>query len=204
MHIWRAISAMGSSAIYQLHQAPELLDVLQQLIGPQICGHKQFNLRPKLPGQELTTVPWHQDSGYYDPRLKNDTVLTVWLPLVTANAHNGCLQIVPGSHRDGALDHDSDVGAGKFLELRAKPNPASVLTVEMEPGDALVMHNLLWHCSTQNHSDGIRWSIDLRFFAPTSLNALLLLGGFPRPWVVRGGHVAPLSEWEAWYRALAG
>jgi len=71
--------AMASSAVYQLYQAPELLDVLQELIGPQICGHKQFNLRPKLPGQELTTVPWHQDSGYYDPRLKNDTVLIVGL-----------------------------------------------------------------------------------------------------------------------------
>lgn len=191
--------AMATAAVYHLHQAPELLDVLQELLGPHICGHRQFNLRPKLPGQELTTVPWHQDSGYYDPRLKDDTVLTVWLPLVTANAHNGCLQIVPGSHRTGALDHDSDVGEGKFLQLRAKPDPAKVMTVEMEPGDALIMHNLTWHCSTQNHSDGIRWSIDLRYYAPTSPNAPLLLWGFPRPWSVRGGQVAPLSEWETWY-----
>ena len=191
--------ALAGSAVYHLHQAPELLDMVQELIGPQICGHRQFNLRPKLPGQELTTVPWHQDSGYYDPRLKDDTVLTVWMPLVPANAHNGCLQIVPGSHRTGALDHDSDVGEGKFLRVRATPDPASVMTVEMEPGDALIMHNLTWHCSTQNHSDGIRWSIDLRFYAAGLANASLLSCGFPRPWSVRGGQVAPLSEWETWY-----
>ena len=191
--------ALAGSAVYHLHQAPELLDVVQELIGPQICGHKQFNLRPKLPGQELTTVPWHQDGGYYDPRLKDDTVLTVWMPLVPANAHNGCLQLVPGSHRTGALEHDTDVGEGKFLQVRATPDPASVMTVEMEPGDALIMHNLTWHCSTQNHSDGIRWSIDLRFYAAGLANASLLSCGFPRPWIVRGGQVTPLSEWESWY-----
>ncbi len=194
---WTA--ALADAAVHHLYQAPELLVVMQELLGERVCGHQQFNLRPKLPGQELTTVPWHQDTAYYGPQSVDDTILTVWLPLVTANAHNGCLQIVPGSHRRGAVAHDAEVGEGQFLQLRATPDPATVLTVEMQPGDVLVMHNLLWHCSTHNHSDGIRWSIDLRYFAPDTPNAAMLVGQFPRPWLVAGGAVAPLAEWRAWY-----
>lgn len=196
--------ALASEAIHDLHRAPHLLTVLQALLGAQVCGHKQFNLRPKLPGQELTTVPWHQDTAYYGPQTVADTIITTWVPLVPVSAHNGCLQIVPGSHRDGAIDHDAEVGEGKFLQLRGTPDPARVLTMEMQPGDVLLLHNLTWHCSLPNHSDGIRWSIDLRFYAPSTPSAASLLWGFPQPWLLCGGPTVPASEWCGWYRALAG
>ena len=196
--------ALATTGVHDCHRAPALLDVLKALLGEQVCGHKQFNLRPKLPGQELTTVPWHQDTAYYGPQTVADTIITTWVPLVPVSAHNGCMQIVPGSHREGSIDHDSNVGEGQFLQLRATPNPDRVLTVAMEPGDVLVMHNLLWHCSLPNNSEGIRWSIDLRFYSPDTPSAKDLLWGFPQPWLLCGGPTVPASEWCDWYRKIAG
>lgn len=37
-----------------------LLNVVEQLIGPDIMGHPVWNLRTKTPQNEATTVPWHQ------------------------------------------------------------------------------------------------------------------------------------------------
>lgn len=37
-----------------------LLNVIEQLIGPEIAGHPLWNLRTKTPQNEATTVPWHQ------------------------------------------------------------------------------------------------------------------------------------------------
>ena len=65
-------------------------------------GDIQFNgdfwVRPKLPNEKLTTLPWHQDSAYM-PHTENDTHLTVWLPLVDVKTENGALQFLPGSHK---------------------------------------------------------------------------------------------------------
>ena len=191
---------LASEAVYDLHHAPELLTVLQAMLGDQVCGHLQFNLRPKLPGQELTTVPWHQDTAYYGPQTVADTIITAWLPLVSATADNGCLQIIPGSHHDGAMEHDAGIGEGRFLQIRGWPDPARVLTLEMAPGDVLLMHNLLWHCSQPNRTEDIRWSIDMRFYAPSTPNAGSLLWGFPRPWLLCSGPVVPAAEWMSWYR----
>lgn len=38
--------------------------MIEQLIGPEICGHPVWNLRPTAPKAELTLVPWHQGKGF--------------------------------------------------------------------------------------------------------------------------------------------
>jgi len=192
--------AMAVPAVYDLHRAPALQAVLRELMGPEIIGHRQFNIRPKLPGQETTTVPWHQYSAYYGPHTVDDTIFTVWTPLVEVDQANGCMQVVPGSHREGLRAHDAEKTEAAFLCLRGEPDPARVLTVPMAPGDVLIMHNLLWHRSLPNVTDGIRWSIDLRFYPPTTTHAKDLLGGFPEPWALNGSAATPVERWMSWYR----
>ena len=46
-------------------------------------------------------MPWHQDNSYWEPRIWNERVLTVWFALVDATAENGCMQVVRGGHRSG-------------------------------------------------------------------------------------------------------
>ncbi len=186
-------------ATYALHHDPGLLAALHQLLGPVVLGHKQFNVRPKLPGQGLTTVPWHQDTGYYGAQTARDLILTAWVPLVEVDAHNGCMQVVPGSHAGGAIPHVEAQDAGGFLSLDTAIDESRAVTVAMSPGDVLLMHNLLFHRSTENRSEGIRWSIDLRFWRPDTPSAADLLWGFPRPWVLSGAPPVTLAEWMGWY-----
>lgn len=193
--------ALACPAVHALHRTPELLAVLQRLIGPTIIGHRQFNLRPKLPGQGLTVVPWHQDTGYYGDHTATDTIITVWMPLVPVDADNGCMQVVPRSHLDGAIPHLDGVGEGGFLEATGGWQQADVRTIPMQPGDALVMHNLVLHRSGENRTDGIRWSVDCRFYAPDTPHAAELSARFPEPWLLTGALATPASRWQAWYTA---
>ena len=50
-------------------------------------------------------TPWHQDAGVVNPDADESLILTVWFPLTDADAENGCLQVVPGSHRGDLLTH---------------------------------------------------------------------------------------------------
>ena len=52
-----------------------------------------WNLRTKTPQNEQTTVPWHQDNGYFDTDAINTLIPTAWIPLIDANMENGCLQV---------------------------------------------------------------------------------------------------------------
>ncbi len=191
--------ALATPEVYALHRSPALLQTVQTLLGPDIQGHRQFNLRPKLPGQGLTVVPWHQDTGYYGPHTAQDDIITVWMPLVPVDAMNGCMQVIPRSHLLGAIPHQTGVGEGDFLEAVGGWQQADIVTVPMMPGDALVMHNLVLHRSGENRTNGIRWSIDCRFFAPTTPHAEELNRGFPAPWMLTGDHPTPANTWTSWY-----
>ena len=89
-----------SEALFDLITHPKVLDVVETLIGCEIQFNGDFWVRPKLPNEKLTTLPWHQDSAYM-PDTENDIHLTVWLPLVDVQTENGALQFLPGSHTAG-------------------------------------------------------------------------------------------------------
>ena len=50
-------------------------------------------------------TPWHQDSGVVNASADDTDMLTVWFPLMDTDAENGCLQVIPGSHRGEVLTH---------------------------------------------------------------------------------------------------
>src|SRR5215210_2615116 len=62
------------------------------------------------PPQARTELPWHQDNGY-TPLIPEEFV-TCWLALDDADVENGCIWVIPGSHRNGTLAYHA--GAGPF------------------------------------------------------------------------------------------
>ena len=50
-------------------------------------------------------TPWHQDSGVVNASADDTDMLTVWFPLMDTDVENGCLQVIPGSHRGEVLTH---------------------------------------------------------------------------------------------------
>ena len=162
-----------SEALFNLITHPKVLDILASLIGSDIQFNGDFWVRPKLPNEKLTTLPWHQDSAYM-PETENDTHLTVWLPLVDVKLENGPLQFLPGSHKSGLQTYHRVPGETFAVPvLSPTSSDTDIDTLEMKKGDLLVFNNLVFHRSLVNQSDSIRWSTDFRFSRTgTSLNGL--------------------------------
>ena len=171
-HVWRQHggkqhshtgwhSRVFSRALFDLWMEPAILDVVEALIGPEIQFNGDFWVRPKLPDEPETTLPWHQDSGYM-PDTADHSLLTLWMPLVETNAENGTLQFLPGSQKMGIQDHAT--ASGSFRTTAFDPADGAVIdTVAMNPGDFVLFDNLVFHRSTVNRADMVRWSIDFRY-----------------------------------------
>ena len=157
-----------SAGMFTLRTAPALLDVVESLMGPEILAHPQFNYRAKLPDQDLTVIPWHQDLAYLRPEEAGDTlVVNFWIPLVDATIANGCMEVMRGSHRLGLLPHGSLISTpghkgGKGIADTDLP-PCEVVAGEVDVGDALMTTERLVHRSIPNRSDTVRWSVDTRY-----------------------------------------
>jgi len=90
--------------------------------------------------------------------------LTVWFPLNPATIENGCLQVMPRSHRAGLHTHCPGGTSGlripeQFMDMD------SALPLPMDPGDVLLLTQHTIHGSLVNESDDVRWSFDLRYNA---------------------------------------
>ena len=64
------------------------------------------------PAHAHTVLPWHQDNGYTP--LEPEQYLTCWLALDDAEVDNGCLWVIPASHRNGTRPHHNDDRHGPF------------------------------------------------------------------------------------------
>lgn len=151
------------SKIFKLHRdpvfaefasSPEVLALVRAVVAPDLdCFLSQFIFKnPGAWGQ-----PWHQDS-YYFPFEPARPICGVWLAVTDATLENGCLHVVPGSHREPVHEHGPDRRPGAnlgYVEIVDHDMSAAV-PVLMEAGDLLVFDSHLMHRSTDNVSDGIR------------------------------------------------
>lgn len=101
------------------------------------------------PAGQGTVLPWHQDGGEVWA-LDRDPLITVWVALDPATRANGCLEVVPGTHRLGLLSLFGSTLAEEDA-VRHCP-PELVQPLEVEAGHALLMHNWLVHRSGDNPS----------------------------------------------------
>ncbi|HOE96528.1 MAG TPA: phytanoyl-CoA dioxygenase family protein [Candidatus Sumerlaeota bacterium] len=156
--------------LYPLFFNPELLDRVEELLGPEIRLYPNYTARPKLPAFAGTEVLWHQDGGYTEQivggrdGLADLRMVNVWTPLVPATRENGCMQFIPGTHRLGPVEHVQKTEI--YLEIAREfldPLLDQVVDIELDPGDVVLFHNLLFHQGQPNRSDHIRWSLDWRY-----------------------------------------
>lgn len=124
----------------------KLLDLVEALIGPNIqFVHSKINLKP--PRNEAAAYPWHQDWPF-NPHTNFD-MLAVMIPLDDAMVQNGCLQVVPGSHTLGPVDHRYGRAFGVEDE-RLVADTAKLAFLEVPAGGVTLHHCCLLHSSTEN------------------------------------------------------
>ena len=158
-------------SVFQLLRNPKVLDVVEELIGPEIYSNPVQHTRIKppqrlLPEREqsnglMAQVNWHQDQGTVREEGDESTMLTVWIPITAATEANGCLVVAPGSHRRGLSLHCEVPSGAPEIPDRFVGQERRLLP--MKAGDVLFMTKLTMHSSLPNVSDGIRWSFDLRY-----------------------------------------
>lgn len=139
-----------SDACMQVMASSRMTDMVADLVGPDV-KHHHTKINQKLPGT-ATEVGFHQDFPY-TPHSNTD-VVTVLLMLDDMTAENGCLEVVPGSHRRGQISLYQDgtfTGTISTDEIE-KVRPA-VRPVTGRAGSACFMHTLLLHGSAANLSD---------------------------------------------------
>lgn len=191
--------------VFNLLRHPRLLDTAEQFVGPEVYSTPIQHTRIKPPERMVPAnarnglvirVGWHQDQGVATEEQDEVPVLTVWLPITDATVANGCLAVVPGSHKRALVDHCPGAGPDGGLQIPAKLIQGKPVPVPVKRGGALFMHRRTMHASLTNQSDDIRWSFDLRY-QPTGLPT-----GRPAfPGFVARSRRAPeseLTDWRAW------
>jgi len=150
---------------YDIMTNPVILDPVESLIGGELFANPVYNARPKVPKVAAGAIPWHQDKMYW-PGANANPVITVWVPLVDSNLENGCLQLMPRSHKRELLSYHSEQYSGTgYLETDVEhiARDSRILPLPMKVGGAVLFNDHLLHMSTANHSDHVRWSVDLRY-----------------------------------------
>lgn len=146
---------------------PEVLDAVTQVIGPDILlwGTTVFG-KPAHSGKE---TPWHQDGQYWP--IRPLATCSVWIAIDPATSENGCLRVIPGSHRDKRVrGHDRNDSDGLTLNQQLKPeefDEAEAVEIELEPGQISLHDVYMVHGSRPNRSPHRRAGYVLRFM-PTS------------------------------------
>ena len=185
-------------AVFDMVRAPRILDMVEQLIGPEITSNPIQHVRIKPPERavpadevraHIVSTDWHQDMGVTLEEADQTQFVTVWLAITDATEENGCLQVAPGRF-EKMLPHcpKSQIGIADAFVPKSDAVPAPV-----RAGGAVIFHPLAPHGSLRNLSDGYRWSFDLRYNVtgqPTGR------GHFPE--FVARSRANPASELRDW------
>ena len=142
-----------------LSQSGELLDSLAQLLGENLLFHySKLNMKPAAIG---SVVEWHQDLAYYP--MTNSDSLAVMFYLDDADRRNGCLQVIPGVHGNGILDHTSQ---GYFRgQITERVDESRAVAIEGSAGTAIFLHGMTPHASAPNTSQRPRRTLILGYRA---------------------------------------
>ena len=140
-----------------LAEYPPILEVVRRLVGNEPERFQEMALlkSPKI-GREK---PWHQDCAYFNLPL-GTPVVGVWIALDEATIANGALHVIPGSHREGPVNHfrrrdwqicDTEIAVERDV------------AVPLKPGGVLFWHGMTHHGSPWNRSGRRRRALQLHF-----------------------------------------
>jgi phytanoyl-CoA hydroxylase len=144
--------------IQDLEMDPLFLEYVQRPIFRAICARVYGDETPiacframfmNKPAGRGTLLPWHQDRW---SALDRDPLITVWTALDPATVANGCVQVIPGSHRLGVIN-PSHPSAFVTEEQAVEHAPEErAVSLELEAGEVILLHNWLLHRSDVNRT----------------------------------------------------
>lgn len=163
-----AYGVKGNPGWLEMAHIPEILDMVEQLIGPDfiLWGMTIFG-KPARVGK---ATPWHQDGDYYP--IEPLETLTVWISLDGSTPQQGCMKYIPGSHRDHRIyshhfEHRDDYTLAQVID-DDQVDLSQARDIVLEPGQISLHDVYLVHGSDANLSDQRRMGLVLRIMPATS------------------------------------
>jgi phytanoyl-CoA dioxygenase PhyH len=161
---------------------PAILALVEPIVGPDIALFStHFICKPKGNGKR---VPWHEDSAYWKGQIEPMEVCTVWLAIDPSTRLNGCMMVIPRTHREGRAGFsdygDVDTSTAVFSSeiLAQQRNEAGKVYIELQPNHCSLHDARIQHGSEPNTSSIRRCGWTMRF-CPTRVrfNAERFAGG---------------------------
>lgn len=162
---WNGLPDEITSEWLALAAEPELIDMVTDLIGPDVLlWGSQYLCKPASKGIE---VPWHQDGRYWP--IHPLITCTIWIAIDDATRSNGCMRYIPGSHRAGIMyPHVEDRRDGIVLNQVVEPghfDESTAKFAELDAGEVALHDVYLIHGSEPNRSGNRRAAYILRFMS---------------------------------------
>jgi len=137
--------------VVELAEHPKILNVMEDLLGPNILLWSMA-WRIKNPDGQ-TFAGWHQDFAYGGVQ---PMVIFGPLALSVCDATAGCLRVIPGSHKWGPLPHQDSEDPTSILargqSISVDFDKSNIVDLELQPGQMALINNKIVHCSGPNLS----------------------------------------------------
>jgi hypothetical protein len=147
---YRKIQELEYDPIFLAYmQHPLFKEICDYVYSPQTaiaCFRAMFMNKPAHKG---TLLPWHQDRWVH---LDKDPLITVWTALDPATIQNGCVQVIPGSHKS-LLNPSHPSGFLSKEQAQSLENHPDAVFLELKAGEVVLLHNWTLHRSDTNRSD---------------------------------------------------
>ena len=134
--------------------------IAKAVLGNEVTLYRAalWNKAP-LSGMDL---PWHQDDGVFWG-LDRSPCLQIWTALDDVSDEAGCIEVVPGSHLRGLA---SRLGGTIREEQLSEPGRGDeIVRLPVRAGEALLIHNHVWHRSGRNTTDTARRALGVSYLA---------------------------------------
>ena len=165
----RLKSPVQQHEIYdQIMRHAGILDIVEELMGPGVrTNGNKLNMKSPQFG---SPIEWHQDWAFYPHT--NDDLLAVGVCMDDCLVENGCMLVIPGSHKGPILDHNQD---GHFCGAVTEEvkNADEAVPMEVYAGGISLHHVRTLHASALNTSPYPR---RLLLFQMRALDAWPLMG----------------------------
>jgi phytanoyl-CoA hydroxylase len=161
---YRKIEKLETDAVFRAWLGNRLFErVARAVVGDAVCVYRATLFTKAARGG--TVLPWHQDGGSFWG-LDRDPVLQIWTALDDAPVEAGCVEVLEGSHARGLATPlggtiPGDVASRERAEERAEPVPAAA-------GEALLIHNMLWHRSGRNATAAPRRAFTVSYISAST------------------------------------
>ena len=151
--------------VHDILNQTRLGEMMRDLIGPNVIGWGS-HFFCKMP-KDGKAVSWHQDVSYWP--LSDSKTITVWLAIDDSDLENGCMEVIPESHRNGLLHcRESQQEENNVLNqtIDSKLDWPDPVPLCLEAGEISIHSDLLIHGSKPNKSHRRRCGLTLRYCPP--------------------------------------